>query len=86
MLCDIARNLKPEDLARVQALERSLGLTILAFSCRTLEPQREARLRQLSAELGLTPVVEPAEADEEQILRIRETEELLGVSLVAVRG
>ncbi len=86
MLCDFARNLSPEDLARIQALERNLGLTILAFSCRSLEPEREERLRKVSAELGLTPAVEPAEPDEEQLNRIRETEETLGMSLVAVRG
>jgi hypothetical protein len=86
MLCDIARNLSPDDLARIQALERGLGLTILAFSCRSLEPEREERLRKVSAELGLAPVVVPAEADDQQLRRIRETEETLGMSLVAVRG
>ena len=86
MLCDIARHLSAEDLRRIEALERSLGVIIVAFSCRALDPQREERMRQISEELGLTPHVEPAEADDEQLRQLRQAESELGVALVAVRG
>jgi len=86
MLCDIARNLKDDKLERIKALENDLGLTIVAFSCRSLDPAREERLRALMAELGPQLQAEPAEPDEEQLGRIRETEETMGLSLVAVRA
>jgi len=86
MLCDIARNLKDDNLERIKALENDLGLTIVAFSCRSLDPAREERLRALMAELGPQLQAEPAEPDEEQLGRIRETEETMGLSLVAVRA
>jgi len=61
MLCDIARNLKDDNLERIKALENDLGLTIVAFSCRSLDPAREERLRALMAELGPQLQAEPAE-------------------------
>jgi hypothetical protein len=86
MFCDIARNLKEDQLQRIRALEEDLGLTVVAFSCRSLDPAREERLRAMMAELGLLLQAEPAEPDEEQLGRIRETEETMGLSLVAVRA
>jgi hypothetical protein len=65
MLCSIATKLGEQDLGEIEALERELGMTILAFSCHP---------------------VDPAEADEGQLDRIREVEGRLGVSLVAVKA
>ncbi|MCX6373066.1 MAG: hypothetical protein NTX16_08280 [Actinobacteria bacterium] len=86
MLCDIARNLADEKLQRIKALENDLGLTIVAFSCRSLDPAREERVRALMEEYGPQLQAEPAEPDEAQLGRIREAEETLGLSLVAVRA
>ena len=65
MLCSLATKLGDGELGEVAALERELGVTILAFSCHD---------------------VDPTEADERQLGRIREVEERLGVSLVAVKS
>jgi len=86
MLCDIARNLDEERLRQIKALEDDLGLTIVAFSCRSLDAAREERVRALMAELGPLLHAEPAEPDEVQLGRIREIEETMGLSLVAVRA
>lgn len=86
MLCDIARNLDEERLQRIKALEEDLGLTIVAFSCRSLDPAREERLRAIMEGLGPLLQAEPAEPDEAQLGRIREAEETMGLSLVAVRA
>ena len=86
MLCDIARNLGDDKLQRIKALEDDLGLTIVAFSCRSLDPAREERLREVMEQLGPLLQAEPAEPDEAQLGRIRETEETMGLSLVAVRA
>jgi len=85
MLCEFARNLDEAKLGTIRALERDLGLTIVAFSCRSLEPEREEKLRRIMEELGPLLVAEPAEPDDEQLTRIRATEDELGLSLVAVR-
>jgi hypothetical protein len=85
MLCEIARNLADDRLEALRALEHDLGLTLVAFSCRTLNPAREAKLQKLMDELGLRPQTEPDEPDAQQLRRIREAEETLGLSLVAVR-
>ena len=85
MLCDIARNLGDDQLQGIKALEDDLGLTIVAFSCRSLDPAREERLHAMMEELGPLLQAEPAEPDEAQLGRIRETEETMGLSLVAVR-
>ncbi len=84
MLCEIARNLDAERLRRIETLERDLGLTIVAFSCRSVPPEREERLRRVMAELGPQLSVPPADADEDQLAAIREAEAAFGVSLVAV--
>jgi len=58
----------------------------VAFSCRSLDPAREKRLRAMMEELGPLLEAEPAEPDEKQLGRIREAEETLGLSLVAIRA
>jgi len=85
MLCDIAKNLPDDQLERIKTLESDLGLTIVAFSCRSLDPKREERLQKIIAELGPQLQAAPAEPDDAQLGRIRETEEEMGLSLVAVR-
>lgn len=86
MLCDIARNLDEEQLRGIKALEDAIGLTIVAFTCRSLDPAREERVRAMMEELGPLLQAEPAEPDETQLDRIRETEETMSLSLVAVRA
>jgi hypothetical protein len=86
MICEIARNLTGERLETIEALERDLGLTLVAFSCRELEPDREERLRQIMEHFGPQLQAEPDEPDEAQLQRIREVEAALGLSLVAVRA
>ena len=86
MLCDIARNLGDDKLQRIKALEDDLGLTIVAFSCRSLDPAREERVRALMEEFGPQLQAEPAQPDDAQLGRIREAEETMGLSLVAVRA
>ena len=86
MLCYIATNLGDEQLERIKDLEHDLGLTIVAFSCRSLEPQREERLRKAMEELGPVLQAEPAPTDETQLDRIRSAEEAMGLSLVAVQS
>jgi len=86
MLCDIARNLEDDKLQRIRDLEEDLGLTIVAFSCRSLDPAREERLREVMEQLGPLLRADPAEPDNEQLGRIREIEETMGLSLVAVRA
>ncbi|MEI6450609.1 MAG: hypothetical protein WCP98_11770 [Actinomycetes bacterium] len=86
MLCDIARNLADDKLERIKTLENDLGLTIVAFSCRSLDAAREERVRALMEELGPQLQAEPAEPDEEQLGRIRAAEQTMGLSLVAVRA
>jgi hypothetical protein len=84
MYCEIARNLEGERLETLEALERDLGLIIVAFSCRALEPAREQKLGQIMEQLGSQLLAEPGEPDEVQLDRIRELEKAMGLSLVAV--
>ncbi|HET6496900.1 MAG TPA: hypothetical protein VFH61_16220 [Thermoleophilia bacterium] len=86
MLCEIARKLSADELSRIEALEQDLGLTIVAFSCRSLGLEREERLQRIMEELGPPLRVPPAEADESQLSIIREAEATLGVALVAVQA
>ena len=86
MLCEIARKLSADEVRRIESLEQDLGLTIVAFSCRTLDPEREERLRRIMDELGPPLRVEPAQPDEAQLSTIREAERTLGVALVAVQA
>ena len=53
MLCEIARELSADELSRIEALEQDLGLTIVAFSCRSLDPEREERLHRITQVLGV---------------------------------
>jgi len=85
MLCEIARNLEGDRLETVKTLEHDLGLTLVAFSCRSLEPVREEKLQKLMDEFGAQLQAEPAEPDDAQLGRIRAAEAELGLSLVAVR-
>jgi hypothetical protein len=84
MLCEIARTMDEEKLERIKALENELGMTIVAFSCRSLDPKREERLKKVMDELGPQLQAAPAEPDDEQLMRIRRAEEEMGVALVAV--
>ena len=56
----------------------------MAFSCRDLDPEREEKLRAMMAEFGPQLQTAVAAPDEQQLVRIREEEETLGLSLVAV--
>lgn len=86
MLCDIARNLGDEQVDEIRQLEQDLGLTLVAFSCRSLDPAREERLRKAMEEMGPVLQAEPAAPDEGQLDRIRSAEEAMGLSLVAVQS
>ena len=86
MLCEIARKLEDEDLEKIQALENDLGLTLVAFSCRSLDAAREERLKKIMEELGPQLQAPAAEPDEEQLGRIRALEDELGLSLIAVEA
>ncbi len=84
MFCEIARKLEGDDLERIQSLEKDLGLTIVAFSCRSLDPAREERLQTIMEELGPLLQAPLAEPDDAQLGRIREPEHQLGLTLIAV--
>jgi hypothetical protein len=86
MLCEIARSLDGDRLEQVKALEHDLGLTLVAFSCRTVAPEREAKLQQMMDEFGAQLQAAPAAPDDAQLGRIRTAEEELGLSLVAVQA
>jgi hypothetical protein len=86
MFCEIARKLDDEHLGRIKSLEEDLGLTLVAFSCRSLDPAREERLQRIMDELGPQLLTQPAEPDDEQLARIRALEEELGLTLIAVHA
>jgi hypothetical protein len=86
MFCEIARKLEDEDLEKIQTLEKDLGVTLVAFSCRSLDPAREEKLERMMKELGpvlQAPVFEP---DDTQLGRIRAAEDELGLTLIAVQA
>jgi hypothetical protein len=85
MICEIARNLDEAQMAKVTELERELGLTIVAFSCREMDAEREEKLRAIMEQFGPVLQTEPAVPDDAQLVRIRDAEEALGLSLVAVQ-
>jgi hypothetical protein len=85
MFCEIARNLDEAQMAKVMELEQELGLTIVAFSCREMDAEREDKLRAIMEQFGPVLQAEPAVADDAQLVRIRDAEEALGLSLVAVQ-
>jgi len=84
MFCEIARKLDEQQVARLTALEADLGLTLVAFSCREMDAEREQKLRAIMEQYGPVLQAEPAVPDEAQLARIREAEDELGLSLVAV--
>jgi hypothetical protein len=86
MFCEIARKLEDQDLDRIQALEKDLGLTIVAFSCRSLDPAREEKLEAMMRELGPMLQAPLAEPDDAQLGRLREAEQELGLTLIAVNA
>ena len=86
MFCEIARKLEDEDLDRIQSLEKDLGLTIVAFSCRSLDPAREEKLEAIMRELGPMLQAPLAEPDDAQLGRLREAEQELGLTLIAVNA
>lgn len=84
MFCEIARKLEDQDLDKIQSLEKDLGLTIVAFSCRALDPAREEKLEAMMRELGPMLQAPLAEPDDTQLGRLREAERELGLTLIAV--
>ena len=86
MICEITRRLEGEELEKIQSLEQDLGLTLVAFSCRSLDPAREERLRQILKEFGPRLQAEPADPDEAQLASIRALEDELGLALIAVHA
>jgi hypothetical protein len=85
MFCEIARQLDDGQVAQIAALEAELGLTVVAFSCREMGAEREEKLRAIMEQYGPVLQAEPAVPDDGQLGRIREAEQALGLSLVAVR-
>ena len=65
MLCEIAKKIDEGQLERIKALEDELGMTIVAFSCRSLDAKREERLQKIIEELGPQLQAEPAKPDDE---------------------
>jgi hypothetical protein len=84
MFCEIARKVEGDGIDRIQSLERDLGLTLVAFSCRSLDPAREERLQRIMEELGPQLQARPAEPDDAQLTRIRALEDEIGLTLIAV--
>jgi hypothetical protein len=86
MFCEIARKLEGDDLEKIQSLEEDLGLTIVAFTCRSLDPAREEKLEAMMRELGPMLQAPLAEPDDAQLGRLREAEQELGLTLIAVNA
>ena len=86
MICEIARSLEDRDLEKIQTLEQDLGLTLVAFSCRSLDPAREEKLQRMMDELGPQLLTRPARTDDTELGRIRSLEDDLGLALVAVEA
>ena len=84
MICEFARDLGDEELVTITELEQDLGVVIVAFACHSLDPDREQRIQKAMAALGPMLQAQPVAADEAQLVRIREAEQRLGLSLVAV--
>jgi hypothetical protein len=58
MLCSVATKLDEESLARIKALEKDTGLTLVAFACHPLEPatatpEQVGAIKELEEELGM---------------------------------
>jgi len=85
MYCEIARNLDDAALDTIRDVEQDLGLTVVAFSCQSLDPEREQRLQAATEQVGPVLQAVPARLDDAQLGRLRDTEQRLGLSLIAVR-
>ena len=60
MLCSLS-NLKEQDIEQIQAAEKDLGVTLLAFSCQdmspaSLEADKLEKIQALESKLGLALV------------------------------
>jgi len=86
MFCEITRKLEDQDLEKLRSLEMDLGLTLVAFSCRSLDPAREEKLEKMMRELGPMLQAPLAAPDDAQLGRIRAAEEELGLTLIAVEA
>jgi len=86
MFCEITRKLEDQDLEKLRSLEKDLGLTLVAFSCRSLDPAREEKLEKMMRELGPMLQAPLAETDDAQLGLIRAAEEELGLTLIAVEA
>jgi len=61
MLCSLATKLGDRELGEVAALEREIGVTILAFACHDVEPaeadeRQLGRIREVEERLGVSLV------------------------------
>jgi hypothetical protein len=61
MLCSVATRLDDEEIARIKALEKDTGLTLVAFACHPLEPasatpDQVGAIKELEEELGMALV------------------------------
>jgi len=61
MLCSIANNINDETLKSINALEKELGKTLLAFSCHDLRPSgltgdELSRIEEVEKQLGVSLV------------------------------
>ncbi|MFA4966256.1 MAG: hypothetical protein WC709_11585 [Thermoleophilia bacterium] len=61
MLCSLTTKLGQDDLGQIEALEKELGVPVLAFSCHAADPAaigeaQVARLRELESRLGVSLV------------------------------
>ena len=81
MFCEIARKVEAE---RIQSLEKELGLTLVAFSCRALDPAREERLQKIMEELS--PRLLAPQAGRGAAGALHELEADSGLTLIAVEA
>jgi hypothetical protein len=61
MLCSLATKLGDEEIARIRALEKDTGLTLVAFACHPLDPASATpdqvdAIKGLEEELGMALV------------------------------
>jgi hypothetical protein len=61
MLCSLATKVSDETVAKINALEKDLGKTLLAFQCHNLKPSELSeselqRIRKIESELGISLV------------------------------
>jgi sugar phosphate isomerase/epimerase len=61
MLCSLSTKLRDEELAEIGALEKELGVTMLAFSCHPADPaeiddRQLTSIKELEEKLGVSLV------------------------------